>query len=369
MVIKGKISRFQLFVLVFIFMIGNTILNAPSIIVTYAKQDAWISGILALMIGIGLVLLFVNLSAKFPNKTIVQYIEILLGKKVGKTVSILLIFYFFLLSTLVSRQLGDFILTYILPETPIVFIYFLFLFVVVMGAYLGLETLARSGELFFPFLLVLLIFLFLILTKEKDIGYLKPFLEGGIGPVFSGAFTFIGIPYLQLIVFLMILPDVEKSNKNMKLPFLLGVSIAGLFLIISILHSLLIIGPILTEYKQYPIYFLTQKISIGDIIQRIEVLLAITWFITIFFKASILLYATNLGLIQIFKLKNTGENVIPLGLLLFILVQIISPNIVYFDNFFKVTFPSFALTFGFILPFILMVMYFIKRRHLNRDMQ
>lgn len=357
----NTINRFQLFVLVFTFIIGNTILNAPSLIVSLAKQDAWISGILAMIIGIGLVLLYNLLAEIFPNKTIVEYVEILLGEKIGKLVSLLLVFYFLILASLMIRQLGDFILVYILPETPVIYIFLSFIFIIVMGTYLGIVTLARTGEIFFPFLLVLLIFLFLMLFEEKDISNLKPVLEGGISPVIKGTFAFISIPYLQLVVFLMIFPNVVKGTKSIKKPVLLGVISAGFFLIVSILHSLLIIGPILSEYKQYPIYFLTQKIHIGDIIQRIEVLLAIIWIITIFLKTSIFLYASQLGISQIFSIKDRKLIVISLGFMLFTLSHIITPNIVFFDDFFKYAFPPFSLTFGLILPLILVLISKFKK--------
>ena len=359
-----NINNFQFFVLVFIFTIGNTIINAPNLIVAQAKQDAWISAIFALAFGICFVSIYCKLAQKFPKQTIVQFIETILGKVIGKIFSFLLIIYFFIIASLMLRQLGTFVVTYTLPETPRIAINVLFIVILMMGTYLGIETLARSAEIFFPLILFFLLFLFIFLIPEIDIDNLKPVYEDGFKPIAKGTLNFISIPYLQLIVFLMITPF-SNDKGNWKKNFLLGVFIGGLFLICSILYSILVLGVVLTEFKQYTTYFLAQKISLLDIIERLEVILGILWFITIFYKTSILFYATKVGFVQIFNLNETRIFLFPLGFLLLIITQFITPNVVYFDTFFKEIIPFYTLTFGFFLPILLLLVSFFRKNLLG----
>ncbi|MCT8139426.1 endospore germination permease [Anaerobacillus sp. CMMVII] len=358
-----KISTLQFFILVFFFTIGNTVINAPSLIVSQAKQDAWISSTISLGFGLCLVLFYCYLASKFPNKTIVQFSEIILGKIVGKIFSLFLIFFFLIIASLMIRQFGDFMTTIIMPETPSLAIHLLFLTIIVTGAYLGIETLGRSGEVILPTLLVLLALQFLFLFPELDIDNIKPIYENGFNPIMRGTISNIGIPYLQLIVILMIFPFVE-DNKKAKNIFILGVFLGGVILIVIILYSILTLGVILSEIKYYPPYFMAQKISIGDIVERLEVLISGTWFITIFFKTTILLYAVNLGLSQVFNYKNSRPMIFGLSYLLLILTQFITPNVVYFNDFFKKIFPPYTLTFGFLFPLLLLSIYLIRRKNL-----
>ncbi|MFN7249348.1 MAG: endospore germination permease [Anaerobacillus sp.] len=360
---NGKISNLQFFILVFFFTIGNTIINAPALIVSQAKQDAWISNILALTFGLCLVLFYCYLGTKFPNKSIVQYSEIILGKVIGKMFSLFLISYFFIIASLMVRQFGDFMTTIIMPETPSLAIHLLFLTIIIIGAYLGIETLGRSGEIILPTLLLLLGIPFIFLLPETDIDNLKPIYENGFFPVMRGTISNIGLPYLQLIVILMLFPFVEDVKKVRKI-FILGVFLGGVVLVAVILYSILTIGVILTEMKHYPPYFMAQKISIGDIIERLEVLIAGTWFITIFFKTTILLYAANLGLSQIFNYENSRPILFCLSYLLLILTQFISPNIVYFNDFFRNIIPPYSLTFGLLYPIVLVGIYLIRKKNL-----
>ena len=356
-----KISTLQFFILVFFFTIGNTIINAPSLITSQAKQDAWISSTLSLGFGLCLALLYCYLASKFPNKTIVQFSEIILGKIVGKIFSLFLISYFLIIASLMIRQFGDFMTTIIMPETPSLAIHILFLSIIVTGAYLGIETLGRSGEVILPTLFILLVVPFLFLLPEMDINNLKPVYENGFNPIMRGTISHIGIPYLQLIVMLMIFPyvkDIKKAKKN----FILGVLVGGFILTTVILYSILSLGVILTEIKHYPPYFMAQKISIGDIVERLEVLIAGTWFITIFFKTTILLYAINLGLSQVFNYKNSRPMIFGLSYLLLILTQFITPNIIYFNDFFKNIIPPYGLTFGLFFPLLLLSIYLIRRK-------
>ncbi|MCY9667431.1 GerAB/ArcD/ProY family transporter [Paenibacillus alginolyticus] len=114
-----KISVRQFAVLVMIYTIGTTILVIPSGLAADAKQDAW----LAAIIGVGLNLLIVCL---------------------------FFIFFSFVGAATVLFNMGNFVNTQVMPETPIQSINLIFAIVVVMGVRLGLETLIRAAEIFFP---------------------------------------------------------------------------------------------------------------------------------------------------------------------------------------------------------------------------
>lgn len=364
MVGNEKINSYQFFVIVFVFCIGNTIINAPSIIVSYARQDAWISSILALVFGFFLLLLFCKICEKFPRKNIITYSEIVFGKFFGKVSSMFLIIYFFILASLMLRQLSTFVITFLLPETPRIAIDLLFMAVLLMGVFLGIESIVRTAEIFFPVLVLLLLFLIISLSPELEILNIKPIYENGLKPILRGTLVFISIPYLQLIALLMIMPYVNNFKKA-KRAFILGVVLAGVFLIINVLYCLLVLGVTLTEYKQYPVYFLAQKISIAEIIERVEVIIAFLWFITIYFKTCIFFYATNLGIVQIFELKDKKVLLLPLGFLMLVLTQFIIPNSVYFNMFFKEIMPFYGLTFGLLFPSLLLCVYFLRKNKIT----
>ncbi|GJM76967.1 hypothetical protein HMSSN036_91830 [Paenibacillus macerans] len=119
-----------------------------------------------------------------------EIIETVLGKWVGKIVSLLLVVSFFSAPTAVMNDLGDFMTTQLIPETPIEAIIILFGAVVLMGVRLGVEVIARSAELLFPWFLLLYFLLVVLVAFNIDPRHLQPVLENGFPPIWQAGLLF-----------------------------------------------------------------------------------------------------------------------------------------------------------------------------------
>lgn len=155
-------------------------------------------------------------------------------------------------------DLGSFLTTQMMPETPIQAVNILFALIVLMGVRLGLETLARSAELLFPlFILLYTAFVVLVVSNIK-LENIQPVLEKGVGPIWSAALSFISISFLSHIVLLMIFPSVDQPDQARR-AFLTGGLIGGLILLVVITLAVLVLGHDLTARSMYPSYSLAQK--------------------------------------------------------------------------------------------------------------
>ncbi len=119
--------------------------------------------------------------------------------------------------------------------------------------------------------------------------------------------------------------------------------------IISLL-TILVIGADMTESQIYPSYVLAKKINVGNFLTRIEVMMAIIWFLTIFFKLTVFLYATALSLAQTLKLKEYRFLTLPLGMILVVFTLVLSPNLIYLKTFNKEILIHYSLTYGLFFP-------------------
>ncbi len=90
---QSSISIRQFTLLVIFFTIGTSILFVPTVLSAEAKQDAWIAAILGTGVGVAIVCLYAKLAMLFPNMTFVQYSETILGKWLGKFVSLTFLLY------------------------------------------------------------------------------------------------------------------------------------------------------------------------------------------------------------------------------------------------------------------------------------
>lgn len=356
-----KISEKQFIVLLSLYIIGSAILVIPSIIVSIAKQDAWITSILTLIIALGIMPLYIALGRRYPTMLFTEFTEEILGKWIGKLFSIIFLTFPLVAGSLTLYNIGDFIITQVMPETPIVPIYVFVLSVSLFGVRLGLEVLARSGEILFPWVIALFSLLVLFLIKQISFDHFQPLLTTGIRPIFISTVHFLTFPFLDTVVFLMIFPYVKWTNKK-RTPVYIGTLIGGIFLIIIIFLCILVLGVNQTSTRLSPTYLLAQEINVTNFITRIEVIVAIIWFISIFFKLSILLFVLNLGLAQLFNLSSYRFLTLPIGLLFLASSNIFVPSGPFLGTYTLTTSPFYTGTIGFVLPLFLFVIDRIKKK-------
>ncbi|PAB56348.1 GerAB/ArcD/ProY family transporter [Anaeromicrobium sediminis] len=117
----------------------------------------------------------------------------------------------------------------------------------------------------------------------------------------------------------------------------------------------------MTARNAFPSYALAKKISLGHIIQRIEAIIAIIWFITIFYKIILYFYGTALGLAQILELKDYRPLTLPLGMILVVLSLVVYPNSIYKGIWSSTTWIPYVMTYAFFLPLLLLIVSLFQK--------
>lgn len=358
---NGKISPRQLSILIMLYCIGSAIIVIPSTLASQAKQDAWISSLLSPAIGLLLLPIIIRLSNRFPGMMLTEYIEIILGKWVGKIVSFWFLATFpLMIGFYTLRDIGDFLTMQIMPETPIEAIHIILFVVIIVGVRLGLGPLARTAELLFPWILVLFTVLFLFLVPQITKTNIMPVLEDGFKPVIRASLPYISFPYLEPVIFLMLVNHVHRSDKVGR-AMLRGLALAGLFLFLATLFTVLVFGGQLTSLLMYPTYELAKKINIGNFLQRIEIIMAMIWFITIYFRLAILFYVSVVGFSRLMNTSDYRFLTLPLGIITIVMSLVVYRNVGDLIEFIPV-WASFAYINGLLLPALLLIVAVIRKK-------
>lgn len=364
---KVKINSYQFLVLVILFTIGTSILLGPSALATEAKQDAWIAALLGTGIGLLIVWLFTKIGLWFPNLTFVQMNEILFGKWIGKAFSVLFIFMTLLYTVSLLYHSGSFLTTHVIPNTPMAATNILMALILVMAIRLGLETIARSAEIFFVVFSLLLIFLVIFIAPEIKFENIEPIFEGSIKSIAQSSLILVVVSSVNAVSLLMIFPAFINKPKNAKKIFLIGSLIGGIVVSIITILCIFVLGSDATARQVYPSYGLAKKINIGDFVTRIEALMAALWIIGLFIKMVIYFLASVYGLAQILNLKDYRPLTYPLGMIVVVLSLVIFPNVMLQQQFDRVTGLYFSLTIGFLLPILMVIVYAIRKKQLKKD--
>ncbi|MGJ7910432.1 GerAB/ArcD/ProY family transporter [Neobacillus sp. LXY-1] len=212
---KENISLSQLLTLLINFLLGSAVVVGVG---TEAKNDAWIAIFLGGWLGFGVLYFYHFLMSRLDTENLFQLFEYCIGRKATILLSFLYVIYFLYISSVVVRDFGELIASAIMPNTPIEIISLTFSLLMAYVIYLGIEVLARTSEIFTPYVLLFFILLtiFLFVSGNVHFHQIQPILCEGWKPALKTSFKLlIFFPYGEMIVFtvsLTIKGDPEKGG-------------------------------------------------------------------------------------------------------------------------------------------------------------
>jgi spore germination protein KB len=300
---KVKISPFQMFSLIFLFELGSAVVVGLGV---QAKQDAWIAILIGMLGGMILFCIYYYLFRQYPKLPLTSYIPKVFGKIIGYPVAIFYILYFIYIASRVLRDLGSLLVISTLTQTPLWVINLMVIFIIAYANYLGIETLARTGEIFYFFFMFCLILssFFIFSSGLVNPENLLPILENGWKPVFTTAFplTF-SFPFGEMIVFTILMPYLNRPQLNLKTG-LFAMLITGIILSYTSIVNITVLGTQKMETSMFPLLETVSKVNIGDFLQRLDAIVISTLVIGCFIKISIFTYAAVIGTADLLKKRK-----------------------------------------------------------------
>ncbi|PHE52522.1 hypothetical protein COF68_34665, partial [Bacillus toyonensis] len=112
-----KISGRQIFWMMFTFEVGQSLLLVIPATIRTAKQDAWISLLIAGGVGIALTFLATTLGSLYPKQTLIEFSQTILGKWLGKLLLIPYFFGWYMIIWITVREFGEFIIIALFHNT------------------------------------------------------------------------------------------------------------------------------------------------------------------------------------------------------------------------------------------------------------
>jgi spore germination protein KB len=357
---KGKISNIQFTLLIILFGVSSGVLIIASTVGSIAGKDSWIAVLLSFIPSILIIWLVHLLGRRFPERNLIELTEIIAGKWFGKLISLIFILYFLLLASLILREVGEFVVTTILPGTPLEVVHITFIVVVVYTLRKGSEVFARSSEIFFPYVLLFLLLIFLLLFPHFELNNIRPILADGIMPVLSGTIPVLWYSFFEMIIFLMIYPYVQEK-KNRARSLFIGTIVISFVFFITVLGSTLVMGENIMVRSTYPGFGLARQIRIGDFFQRVELMIIGVWLLSMYFKVLICFYATALGTAQWLRLSNYRLLLIPLAILILGIATWSTNNTAEFGMFIQKRWTFIAGSIGVLLPIFLLITAVVRK--------
>ena len=354
---KEIITTKQGIYLIIIFILGTSQIYSGS---GHAKQDLWISILLAIVMAIPALLVFGKLSTMYPGKNLFQIFDISFGKIIGTIISLFYILNFLHVGSLAIRDITEFIQVVVLYETPQ---YFSAIWVILLAIYLvksGFEVFARWTNFVIVIILFTIFCLMLFALPKLDFLNILPVLNNGWKPVLDSAISYYAFPFAEVVVFLALFNNLKDSKKSYSV-FIKGITIGGFILLNITVQNILLLGFPNLEQIYFSSYSAKTLISIGGFLERVEVTSAVMIFVTGVAKVSVYLFAVCIGVSHLFKHKKYSDLAFPLGFSMLVLSLIVYNNTMEMVEFLDIS-KYYLIPFQLIIPVITLVVGGIRKK-------
>lgn len=305
------------------------------ILLNTAHQDSWISILIAIIIGILPFLLYSYLKNKYPNKNIIQ-INKEKFDKLGTFLNLILIAGTFIFAVCSFWIIVHFIDSQYLYRTPTIMIIIILILPVIYTIIKDFHVLGKVSLIMFYVSLFFIIIILLGLIGNIDIDNIKPILNNSPNSILYGSFCFIGFNIMPLFL-LSIIPKNKIEGYSPKKSFFFYI-ISGLSLLNVMFLTISIFGIHLSELYNYPSFHLLKRVSVLDIIDRVESILSLEWFLALFVQIMTSLFFIKEALKETFQTKEKTNNLLMTVICLIIafLTGIIfvtnGTEVAYFEN-------------------------------------
>ncbi|GIM28217.1 hypothetical protein CPJCM30710_08830 [Clostridium polyendosporum] len=360
---NNYISKKQLFMIMVLFQLGSSVV----VLGVGARQDAWIA-VLVGMVG-GLLLSFIYTYLYIKNPADISFEKILtylLGKRFGDIITFIYIMYFTYVVARVIADIRFLIHTTVLHETPELILSVFLMLPMIYAAYHGVEVIGRLAELFFPLIIIIFFFIYLFLGTGESLhlGNLKPVLGHGWGIIFENVLKeTMPVPFSETINFMNLYPNVKKEEKQeIRKPVFFSVIFSGIILSATMGVNIMVNSLHVFENLTFPILTTIGTITIGEFIERLDILAIIILMVVNFFKILIWLYSTVEMSISLFglSLKHRPKIILFISAAAILMSVNLGSIVEHYELGSKVIPPYFHGSLLMGVPLLLMIIAFLK---------
>jgi spore germination protein KB len=359
---KGKISSLQMAIMMYPTIVATVIISVPAITAKYAHNDLWLSPLISSVNGYVTVYIAFQLHKFYPNQTVIQFSEKIMGRIAGKMTGFFILFFYIQSTGQILRSYSDLLVNSFLLKTPISVIMITMILLCAIGVSCGIEVLGRAAQVFLPaFVIPLFIFIFLI-SPEYHFKNIFPILSEGLLPPIKGAIAPMSwFSEFFLMVFLLpFVSDVKKGKKfGMITVFAVMITLFAVNLMV-----LFVLGSTTSTWT-YPLITAGRYIGIADFFENLESIAMAVWILGAFVKISVFFYACALGTAQWLNLSDYRPVVWPLGILFVEFGFWALPGSTAYTKYVSTTLPFYGTFIQTIIPLFLLVVAVIKSKKRN----
>jgi spore germination protein KB len=325
-----------------------------------AKQDSWISLLLAIVMVLPLIVMYARIIKLNPNQTLFDILENLFGKIIGKIMIVLMTWYTIHLGTMVLCNFTNFIQLSSLPETPSLIVAFILLFITIYISRSSITTLGKWSSVVLTLILFVVFITILISTTVMHFDHITPIMNHDFKVILGGAFGDFAYPFAETVLFLCLGCFIRKSDSPYKI-YIYGILFGGFVLFLVFLRNLAVLGANTMDAFYFPSFVTARVLQLGDFFTRIEGVIMVNFILAGITKITVCLIVASKGIAKIINVNNYKDLIVPTSLLFLALCSILYKSVFEMFSFISV-YAIYAIPFQVIIPLIVWIASEIKNK-------
>lgn len=360
---KRNISNVQIKNLLVTTIIGVGILSLPNSMAAILDNDGWIGILLGGILLIPFIIMLDKLFKWHPNKSIFEIGREVLGNVVFTIFSIILLGYVVILLSFTVRIFGEVIKAYLLERTPIEVVIITMLLSVSYASRSGIEVLGRTATMIYPILIALIVFLILINLPDADFTNILPVFNTDLTKFPKGILVSL-YSYAGYEVLVLSYPLSDDRKNTLKYAIRAIFIVIGIYLITFII-ALSQLGIAQLKREIWPTISIANKVDLpGYFLENLDGVVLSLWVIVVYATIAPVLYFGGKALESLFKTKSHDLFIFPLMIIIYAISLIPDNIIAVYKDMSKLS-DYFTITTIMVMPTLLFIIGWIKRRRSN----
>jgi spore germination protein KB len=301
---------------------------------------------------------------RHPGKDVVAIAYQVAGKSLGTVLLGWYCLHSFLVCAYISREFGEFLITTIMPETPIIVFVVLLLAIAGLAVYQDIEVMVRAAEFLFPIYILGLLLINMLAIQNVSLLELVPVLENGWKPVFLASIPFFA--WLGNVSYIMVMAPHIKKQKRIRAWLLMTVLAAGAFMITTLIITVGVFGVEQTAKMEFPFFYLGGQISVMGILERLDPITMTIWILGDFVHLMFFFYVTVRLLARIGEVVDHRPFVLSLILVFSGLAITQFNNLMEIHSYGSSTYPLFAISAEVGIPLIRLLLSYLRSNQASK---
>lgn len=355
----AKTNRMQYFLLIPTLVFCKAVGITAGVMARKIGADTWLSMMIGFVVGTVIILLMTYLCSRFPDKTVIQFSEELMGKLPGRIIGCLLALFFIMVYGASANVMTLHLVEYFLPETPFFMVCMFWTLLCMYGAFLGIEVVLRYALL--SFIMTVLVCISMIAGTIKDVKLINilPLMDYGIWKDISSSIYIFGDIAFAVLTVGFLFPMLNKKKRVFSLTLWTMVVTAGLVVMWPFFETT-VMG---TELMKQYVVVCMQQIRCAQLtkyLPRYELIMVSFFVFSVFIQSAVLFHCAKHCIKQVTGLKKDWIIIVPLTVILILVTYFMAVDHNNYINFLSFPYSQICAAVSIGLPLILLFIALLK---------